>query len=357
MTPSLPCSPRNARRARDSWRRLVRPVFMAVGLMGLTAAPAWAQNPVFLQGPNFGARSIGFVEIPLAASGGASPGTYTWQVTGGALPPGLTLRTDPESWPSWFPSNTSAAILGVATVPSSTPYSFTLRVTSGGTFSEQNATLAISPLVITEPWTLPRAYVGRSFSYQLTSQNGAGAVTWSTPHAALLASHGLTLNPQGIISGTPTTSGFPIVTLNATDGVSVGRSLNIEIHDIEITSPLSCQTLCRACRSNYVLTASGGTGPYVWSFGSTSLPTGLVLESELGPHLRYIDSRPGSLALHHHRDRCQRPVVEQTCRHQHDSRAAGRSAAESRTTAAGTTARSAGPVSAVSRSSAAEPRP
>ncbi len=257
-------------------------IWMMVGLLG-TAGSAWAQNPVFQQGPNFGNFSIGEVAIPLNASGGASPGNYTWQVIAGSLPPGVSLRTDTEAFPSWFPANTPAALLGVATVPSTTAYAFTLRVTSGATSSTQNAQIRISPLVITEPWTLPRAYVGKPFSYQLTTENGAAAVTWSTPHAASLAGLGLTLSPQGLISGTPTASGFLNVQLDVTDGTTVTRWINIEIFQIEITSPAVLPNVIQGQFYNVTLTAARGTGPYTWALANgNNLPQGLVLDPVAG---------------------------------------------------------------------------
>ena len=241
---------------------------------------AAAQNPVSQQGPNFGTFSLGMVEIPLAATGGGNPGNYTWQVIAGALPPGVSLRPDFDSWPGWFPPNASAFLLGVPTLPGT--YNFTLRVTSGATFSDQSATLRVSPLVITEPWNLPRAYVGRPFSYQLTTQNGIGPVTWSTSQASLLASFGLTLSPQGVISGTPTASGFPNITVNTSDGVTtISRGIYIEIFQIEITSPGVLPNANQNVPYSVTLTASGGTAPYTWSPGG-SLPQGLVLDPATG---------------------------------------------------------------------------
>jgi len=265
-------------RSRSSWRRLMVRACMAACLIGLIAAPAAAQNPVPQQGPNFGTFSLGMVEIPLVATGGGNPGIYTWQVIAGSLPPGVSLRPDAESWPGWFPPNASAGILGVPT--SGGTYNFTLRVTSGGTSTDQNATLRVSPLVITEPWTLPRAYLGKPFSYQLKTENGAAAVTWSTPHAALLAGFGLTLSPQGLISGTPTASGVPNFQLDVSDGTTVSRWITIEIFQIRITTP-SVLSAVQGQPYSATLTASGGTSPYTWSVGG-SLPQGLTLDPVLG---------------------------------------------------------------------------
>ena len=61
----------------------------------------------------------------------------------GALPPGISLRTD---IPSSFPSNVSAGLIGVATIPGT--YNFTLHVTSNGQSATQAASIRISGFVL-----------------------------------------------------------------------------------------------------------------------------------------------------------------------------------------------------------------
>src|SRR3954470_24748836 len=80
-------------------RRPLFAVALAALLVSLTAIPAFAQAPTHLQGPNFGTRPLGEVGIGLRASGGN--GTYTWQLVGGSLPPGVSLRTDTFAFPSY----------------------------------------------------------------------------------------------------------------------------------------------------------------------------------------------------------------------------------------------------------------
>src|SRR4051812_4972217 len=87
------------------------------------AASARAQALSTNVGTDLGAFSAGEIQFALIATGGS--GSYTWDVTAGALPPGIALRTDK---PSWFAVNASAGLIGVATVPGH--YTFTLRVRS-----------------------------------------------------------------------------------------------------------------------------------------------------------------------------------------------------------------------------------
>src|SRR5687768_11120410 len=98
-----------------SLRQRIALACWVIGLAGAATAPALAQGaPVPSQGPNFGIVSLGEVAISLAATGGAGPGSYTWQVVDPQnLPPGVSLRTDSASWPGFISANASATLLGV----------------------------------------------------------------------------------------------------------------------------------------------------------------------------------------------------------------------------------------------------
>src|SRR5437762_10977292 len=116
----------------------ILPLFWAA----LAVPAALAQSPpVFSQGPNFGTWSVGEVQAALAATGGN--GTYSWSVTAGALPPGISLRTDRAAF---FPATASAGLIGVATTPGT--YNFTLSVTSAGLTSNQNCTVKVTALAV-----------------------------------------------------------------------------------------------------------------------------------------------------------------------------------------------------------------
>src|SRR6202022_2743022 len=104
------------------------------------------------------------------------------------------LRTD---FPSFFPSNASAGLIGVATTPGT--YTFTLRVTSGGATVDQASTLKVTALTVKDPFQLPDAFVGTPFSYTFTVLNNAAPVTW-TSTGGLPA--GLNLSSAGVLSGT-----------------------------------------------------------------------------------------------------------------------------------------------------------
>src|SRR6185436_6913564 len=110
--------------------------------------------------PNFGTKSIGQMEFPLSATGGDGL-NYAWSLVGGALPPGISIRTD---FPSCcFPGTASAGLIGVATTPGT--YNFILRVTSGIDTADVPSTVKITALVAKDPNALPDAFVGTPYSY------------------------------------------------------------------------------------------------------------------------------------------------------------------------------------------------
>jgi WD40 repeat protein len=63
----------------------------------------------------------------------------------------------------------------------------------------------------------PTGIVGTAYTYQFTAINGVAPLAWSeTP----LLTMGLSLSRQGVLSGTPTTSGQFLITLHVTDAVN-----------------------------------------------------------------------------------------------------------------------------------------
>ena len=269
----------------DRSRRLqvIARVALAVLLTMGTAAAASAQTLTQNQGPNLGTWVEGFIQLQLAATGGAGNGTYVWSLAPGSLPlpPGISLRTDV---PSFFSANANAGLIGIATTPGT--YNFTLRVTSGGQTADRAYTWRISGLT-TKDNNLPDAFVGRSYSYQLTALGNAGPVTWA-PNGALPA--GFNLSPTGLLTATPQTAGFFSVNFSLNDGVDQtfhGRGLSVFAIDITTDGTLPNATQGQPYLAN--ITAAGGAGGYTFTAcaGNTNLcqvgtfvfPTGLSMDS------------------------------------------------------------------------------
>jgi hypothetical protein len=143
----------------------------------------------------------------LTASGGTAP--YTWAVTVGTLPAGLSL------------ASSTGVISGTPTTAATSP--FTVQAT------DQVAATATAALSITITATnttfpvitttsLPAATTGSAYSQALAETGGTSPFTWAVTSGAL--PDGLSLDPAaGVISGTPTTaaatSGFTVTITDA----------------------------------------------------------------------------------------------------------------------------------------------
>ena len=154
-------------------------------------------------------------------------GTFTWSVTAGSLPPGLTFQTSSTS--------TSAEITGTPTVLGT--YKFTVQVTdSAGTTVTQALSITINP----EPplsvatGSLPNGQVGTPYTQNLTASSGTPPYTWSIISGTLPIGLSLTSTSAGTISGTPIASGtfnFEVqVVDSSTPQQSASANLSITIN-------------------------------------------------------------------------------------------------------------------------------
>ena len=239
------------------------------GYFGMQIYAAGSVSPPNITfGNNLGAWSIGQLQYALTANGGN--GTYVWSLAGGALPPGLAMRTDV---PSFFPAGTAAGLIGLATTPGN--YSFTLAVTSGGQTSYQYCTMRITALLLKEN-QLPQAFIGAAYSYTLTALNPAGTVTW-TANGSMPS--GLNLSSSGVLSGTPTQAGNFNINFNFTDGVdTVNRGLNLNVSALQFTNAGLLPNGQQNSAYNVTFNATGGTAPYTYSL-QNSAPSGLSLNN------------------------------------------------------------------------------
>ena len=135
--------------------------------------------------------------------------------------------------------------------------------------------------------TLPAATAGTPYSQSLAASGATPPYSWTLSSSTL--PDGLTLNPSGIISGTPTsasiTSNFTIqVSDSSTPPNTATQALSIQVAgtgsilitsltlpDATVTTPYSGQ-----------LTATGGSGSYSWNVSSGTLPGGLALNGATG---------------------------------------------------------------------------
>ncbi len=236
----------------------------------ITLSPSGA-NPTVLNGGTAGTA----YSTNITASGGI--GTYTYAITSGALPTGLSLS--------------SAGVLsGTPTVVGT--YTFTVTATdSAGCTGAQNYSLTVICPTITlspngaNPTVLNGGTVGANYSQTITASGGIGTYTYAITSGTLPT--GLSLSSAGVLSGSPTASGTHTFTVTATDsaGCTGGQNYSLTVICPTITlSPsganptvLNGGTVGAAYSTN--ITASGGIGTYTYAITSGALPTGLSLSS------------------------------------------------------------------------------
>lgn len=147
---------------------------------------------------------------------------------------------------------------------------------------------APGPLTITTS-ALLGGNLGVAYSQTLVATGGIPGYVWSLDQSSSPLPTGLSLNPSGVISGTPTTAGTATIIVKVTDSASrtATKQLSLIISPpgvipITITSlsPLPSGTVGTAYA--ILLTSSGGTPPLSWSVVSGALPVGLTLNPSTG---------------------------------------------------------------------------
>jgi subtilisin family serine protease len=205
----------------------------------------------------------------LTATGGTTP--YSWSITVGALPAGLTLASG------------TGVISGTPTGTGTS--SFTVQVTDS---NSSTATKALSITVGTTPPTVTTTSLANgtqnaAYNATLTATGGTTPYSWSIISGALPT--GLTLaSGTGVISGTPTGTGTSNFTVQVSDANSLTgtKALSLTVIAPPSVTTTSMPNGTQNAAYNSTLTATGGTTPYSWSIISGTLPTGLTLASGTG---------------------------------------------------------------------------
>jgi hypothetical protein len=197
----------------------------------------------------------------LGASGGTPP--YTWSLSSGTLPSGLTLSS--------FGSITGH--------PATTgTFTFTVRVTdSSGLFADRPLSIAVvSSISIGCPAT--NAVGGQPYSSAASATGGQAPYTWSP---ALGLPSGLSLSASGELTGIPTDIGTFLYTLTVGDknGASVSQQCTLTVAANLTILTASLPDASQFSQYSQSLNANGGKAPYVWSTVSGALPLGLNLSS------------------------------------------------------------------------------
>ena len=198
----------------------------------------------------------------LTASGGT--GNFTWSITSGTLPTGLTMASD-------------GTISGTPSSPGSS--SFTARAISGDQSASRTLEITVlAPVAVVQP-SWPDARTGTPYRQTLEASGGDGVYRWSLSGGTLPV--GLSLDTAGVLSGTPLGAGTADVSVRVeSGGLDATGDVRITVVDplIVTNGPLAPATV--GVGYGEQLAAAGGDGEYTWSMAGGELPDGLALDAD-----------------------------------------------------------------------------
>lgn len=211
---------------------------------------------------------------PIIAEDGFDPYTYT--ITSGSLPTGLTLSS-------------SGNITGTPTDVNT--YNFTVTATDSLTFTgSQSYTIVTSlPVITLSPSEVQQGYNNLSYNATISASGGTSPYTFSVTSGSL--PNGLTLSSSGVISGTPTVEDTFNFTITATDANGYTGS---QAYSILINPEIDIYNI------EYLIIAGGGGGGANsgGGGGAGSLRTNIVSPFAFGginPSAQVITTEPGSV--------------------------------------------------------------
>jgi len=228
-------------------------------------APTITIAPTTLTAPTVGVA----YSQQLTASGGVA--TYTYAITTGAAPAGITLS--------------NAGLLS-GTPTAGGAYSFTVTATdhNGNTGAQAYSGTVTAPTIAILPAAGPLTATGETaYSQTFTASGGTPSYTWL--ETGTLPT-GITFNTAtATLSGTPTQGGSFPITIKATDSSTGSGPYNqsnaytLTVNGPTITvSPASLAAATVAVTYSQTFTATGGAGTYTYTETGT-LPAGLSLST------------------------------------------------------------------------------
>ncbi|MBX7223927.1 MAG: Ig domain-containing protein [Blastocatellia bacterium] len=230
-----------------------------------SGCPAVTVNPATLPGGTVGTA----YNQTLSATGG-NGGPFSFAVTSGTLPAGLSLPTTGNL--SGTPTSTGTSNFTVTATGANGctgTRSYSLTITAGN-----------CPVITVSPATLPNGSSGTSYTQTITASGGTAPYTFTVSSGSLPS--GLTLSTSGVLAGTPTSGGAFNFTIQATDANNCTGSNSYTItiaggcNQLTI-SPAALPSATLGTSYSQTLTATGAVGAVSFSLASGALPQGLSL--------------------------------------------------------------------------------
>lgn len=211
--------------------------------------------------------NVGDSLTQVQASGGTGP--YTYAVTSGTVPSGVTLNSDGTFSGNFTHSGT---------------FDFTVTATDAhGCKGSQAYEVVVSCVATITLDTLSDGTINVPYDDTILADGGAGGYTFAQLDGTLPT--GLTLETDGQLHGTPTETGDFTFTVEATDSAGCSGSQEYTVH---ITCPTitltpdagtGLPTGTEGAAYSQQITASGGSGNYTFTTSDT-LPNGIQLDSD-----------------------------------------------------------------------------
>lgn len=252
-------------KATDSSTGTGAPFFVSAIYTLNVADPTIAITPTTLADATAGAA---YTPVSLVASGGIGPYTYT--LSSGSLPTGMSIST-------------TGVVSGTPTQSGTFPITVQAKDANDKTGTQSYSLQVLVPTLTVLPSTLPGGTAGTAYSQTVTASGGNAPYSFAVTAGALPV--GLTLSSGGALSGTPTVNGSFNFTVTATDSTGGTAGTGSMAYTLVINAPtitLAPATLPAGqygVAYNQTLTAGGGTGPYSFAVTAGSLPLGISLSS------------------------------------------------------------------------------
>jgi len=244
----------------------------------VAAHHAMAYNPVAIIHAVLPAGEVAVAySYTLTPAGGTAP--YTWSVSAGSLPAGITLNPGTGV----LSGTPTAAGTSAITIQVTDAYAETASETTSLVIAPGLSIEGLIPPLTSSSITLPSGEVGAPYTHTFTATGGTPPYTWSGSAGSLPAGFALGAT-TGTLTGTPTAAGTFTCTIKVVDSRNGKSTAAISL------TIVAAPTLAFAAPPagevgaaySYTLSPAGGAAPCTWSVSAGSLPAGVTLNAATG---------------------------------------------------------------------------